>query len=102
MEPSELLKERFIEAIRKSFRRTPLIGPKWFRFHPDGEPADFEFLGARKLAKALKRGPMAVAETIVGRLDLAGLDAEVRILPDTTVCVDLGGRTEPDGPSPVS
>ena len=65
-------------------------------------PADFEFLGARKLAKALKRRPMVVAETIVSHLDLAGLDADVRILPDSSVCVDLGGRTEPDGPPPVS
>jgi hypothetical protein len=65
----EDLKARFIAAIGKAFPApTPLIGDKWFVFPPGGKPADFQFLGVRKLAKFVARN-----------LDLSGLDCRVAI-----------------------
>ncbi|HUT59050.1 MAG TPA: hypothetical protein VNA25_14470 [Phycisphaerae bacterium] len=74
------LKERFIESIRKTFPTpTPLIGDRWFVFCPDGRPADCQFVGVGRLAKATGLPPDRVAKLLVKNLSLRGLGARVEI-----------------------
>jgi hypothetical protein len=80
MDWKEDIKARLIAAIRKTFPApTPLVGPKWFVAPPGGKPADYQFLGVRKLAKATGIGVPNVARFIACNLDLAGLDVRVAI-----------------------
>lgn len=86
----KLLTERFTSAIRKSFAPCPLIGPKWFRLNSGGRPADFQFVGLRKLAKAIGRGPKAIGLAVMRNLDLHGLGvADVKLTGDDVVNVFL-------------
>ena len=86
MNIEELLKDRFVKSIRKSYHPCPLIGDKWFVFREGGAaqasketPPDFQFLGVRKLAKATGIPAQRVAKFIARNLELAGLDVRVRI-----------------------
>lgn len=89
MELHDLLKERFVLAIRKSFRPCPLIGEKWFLCPPDGKPADFQFVGCNKLAKAMGIRPCVIAQTIVKNLLLTDLKAAVEITADAWINLRL-------------
>lgn len=74
------LKERFVDAIKKTFPApTPLIGDRWFVFYPKGRPADYQFIGVGKLAKATGLPPERIAKLIVKHLDLHDLNARVEI-----------------------
>jgi len=76
----ELAKAQFVRAIKKVFPDpTPLIGDKWFRCHPDGKPADLEFAGVMKLAKATGSSPQKIAAMIVKYLALDKLRAEAHV-----------------------
>ena len=83
------LKERFIRAIRKSFTPCPLIGDKWFHFHASGKPADLQFVGCDKLAKAMGMNRKVIAQTLVKNLHLRDLKASVEITPDDRINVRL-------------
>jgi len=85
----EQLKDRFIRAIRRSFSPCPLIGEKWFRFYPNGKPADLQFVGCAKLSKAMGKNRKVIAQTIVKNLHLRDLEASVEITPDDRINVRL-------------
>ena len=89
MDVRDEITNRFTEAIRLSVRPCPLIGTKWFRFHPKGRPADFQFIGAGKLAKAAGMAAARLADEIVSHLDLGQLDATVEISSDATISLRL-------------
>jgi len=75
----DVLKDRFIKGIRKSFQPCPLIGPKWLQQFPYGRPADFRFFGVRKLAKATGHPINHVLRVLTQNVSFEGLDVEVEI-----------------------
>ena len=99
MDIRQLIRQRFTQAIAKSYQPCPLIGPSWFRFRPASEPTSFQFTGCQKLAKALCRTPARVAQKIVANLCLDGIAADVKITEDDKIILNFkpGGQT--DGPS---
>ena len=87
MKIKEVLIKRFTEAIGKSFDRPPLIGPRWFKWYGTAKPPYFQFIGARKLAKAITTEPDEVVRRILRHLDMKGLEAEVQVTPDAKINV---------------
>ena len=84
----DIAKEHFVKAIKNALPKpTPLIGGKWFRFHPDGEPADLEFTGIRKLAKASGVVIDRIAKQIVGNLSAETLNSQIELTEDYTILV---------------
>ena len=87
MDWKEAIKARFVDAIRLAYPApTPLLGEKWFFFPPAGaaragagRPPDFQFLGARKLAKAMGIPVQKVVSHLVRKLDFRPADARVEI-----------------------
>ena len=73
------LKARFTKAIQEHVKPPVLIGPNWLMACPGGKPADFQFHGAPKIAKATKRDIARVASMLLKRLDLSGLNVTTRI-----------------------
>ncbi len=97
MDMKEVLTERFTEAIKKSLPKTPLIGPKWFKLHANGKPADFQFAGCTKLAKATTLRPHRVVEKILRNLDLKDIASKVEPTPDFKINVTLIKTAEGEG-----
>jgi len=97
MDIKDVLAERFTEAIKKALpRSTPLIGPKWFNLHPDGKPADFQFTGCGKLAKATAMRPDKIVDRILKNLSLDDIASAVERTEDHRINVTL--REKPEGP----
>jgi hypothetical protein len=70
--------DRLVAGIDKSFDPCPLVGPKWFKTHPKGNPADYTF-DTRKLAKAMGMKSEFVAKIVLKHTDFTGLGVEVKI-----------------------
>ncbi len=86
--------DRFTKGIRKSFSPCPLIGPKWVQAHPKGKPADFRFLGVRKLAKAMGFPPAKILNTLMAAVKLDDLDLDVDITNDFIIHMNrTNGKT---------
>lgn len=82
------LTDRFIAAIKKSFEPCPLIGPKWFRFHPRKSTWDFVFVGLPKLAKAGGKKLNITSVMIRKNVNLTGLPiAETKFDEDGKVYI---------------
>jgi hypothetical protein len=75
----DVLKDRFIKGIRKSFQPCPLIGPKWLQAFPYGRPADFRFFGVRKLSKATGHPINHILRVLTQNVSFEGLEVEVEI-----------------------
>lgn len=101
----DIAKEQFVKAIQNALPKpTPLIGVKWFRFHPDGKPADLEFTGIRKLAKATSIPIDRVAKQVVRRLSAQALDSQIELTDDHMILVHrndnkAGGGEKSQGPA---
>lgn len=89
MNVEETLTQRFIEAIRKSYKPCPIIGTKWFIFHPDASPPYFQFNGIGKLAKATGLRPATIAKRVLAGLSLKDLDATAELTDDFRINVRL-------------
>ena len=89
MDIKEVLTERFIKAIKKSLPQTPLIGPKWFKLYPKGRPADFQFTGCVKVAKAACKSPTFILQAIMKNLSIDDVAAKVTTGQDFTINVTL-------------
>lgn len=89
MDIKEVLTERFTKAIKKSLPQTPLIGPKWFKLYPKGRPADFQFTGCVKLAKAASKSPKFVLQAIIRNLAVQDIAAKVTPAKDFRINVTL-------------
>ena len=96
------IKARFVEAIKRAYPDpTPLIGPKWFFFPSPGvsradaartganRPPDFQFLGARKLAKATGIPLRKVVGHLLDKLAFRRVDARVEVVDDWKINVWL-------------
>ena len=84
----KVARNQLVQAIKKVLPKpTPLIGGKWFRFHPGGEPAHLEFTGVRKLAKATGIGADHIAGRIVKNLSIEALDADIEVTEDHTILI---------------
>jgi hypothetical protein len=79
MNTEQVLRQRFHDAIRKSFEPCPLVGPKWFNYDTQGELPSFQFTGMSKLAKAVGMRIDFVAQKVFDNLNLRGLPMEPRI-----------------------
>ena len=84
----KLAKDHFVWAIKKVFPNpTPLIGDKWFHFRDKGQPADLEFTGIPKLAKATGIPVKRVGQLILKTLSEKVLDAELEMTDEHHVIV---------------
>jgi hypothetical protein len=72
----DVLKDRFIKGIRKSFQPCPLIGPKWLQEFPYGRPADFRFFGVRKLSKATGHPINHILRVLTQNVSFEGLEVD--------------------------
>ncbi len=87
------IKNGFIVAIRKTFPKpTPLIGDGWFLCPPNGRPADFQFIGVSKLAKATAIPVNRVAQMLVKNLDLGDFPATVEVSKDGRINLNYKPR----------
>ena len=89
MDIKEVLTQRFTKAIKKSLPKTPLIGPKWFKLYPSGRPADFQFTGCRKLAKAACKSPKHIMHLILKNVSLKDISSKVSYTKDYRINVTL-------------
>lgn len=84
----DIAKQQFVKAIQNALPKpTPLIGGKWFRYHPDGKPAHLEFTGIRKLAKATSIPIDRVAKQIFAKLSAEALKSELELTEDYMILV---------------
>jgi len=95
MDIKDALTERFTEAIQRALPRcTPLIGPKWCTLYPNGKPADFQFTGCGKLAKATTMRPEKILAKILANLAVDDLAASVEATEDHKINVTLIAKTD--------
>ena len=94
-ELEQSIKDRFIDAIRKTFPHpTPLIGERWFVFSPNGKPADFQFIGVSKLAKATAMPAKRIAQMLIKNLDLGTIPAMVEMTVDNRINLHYSRRNK--------
>lgn len=91
----QTIADRFGKGIRKSFKPCPLIGPKWVQAHPNGKPADFQFLGVRKLAKAMGFSPAKILTTLTDAVRLDDLDLDVTVTDDFVIQMNRANGKAP-------
>lgn len=96
MNVEELLTDRFIKAVKKSFQPCPLIGPKWFSYNDKISPPCFQFTGVKSLAKATSSQQRAIAERVLRNLDTSGIDADVEITPEFKINLKFRSLPETD------
>ena len=96
MHLGETLTQRFTKAIKKTLPKTPLIGPKWFKYFPKGRPVDFQFTGCGKLAKATKNNPKNMARMLLKNLQIKDLDLDVSVTADFRINVKRRGKAKPE------
>lgn len=89
MDIEQILKSRLIEAIKKSLNPCPLIGEKWFKFRPGGNPAHMIFIGVAKLSKASKCRPERLSNTIVDKFNRDGINVSIWAKGDGTILVKV-------------
>ncbi len=89
MDIEQVLKDRLIEAIKKSLNPCPLIGEKWFKFRPSGDPAHMMFTGIAKLSKATKCRPQRLSETIINNFNHDGINVSIRTKGDGTILLKV-------------
>jgi hypothetical protein len=95
-ELSKQITERFVKAIQKSFKPCPLIGPKWLQEYPNGNPADFRFVGIPKLAKATGRSVDKARQILVKNLTLTGLSVDMEIVKGIYIDINAKGKPRPE------
>lgn len=101
-ELEQSIKDRFIDAIRKTFPHpTPLIGERWFVFSPNGKPADFQFMGVNKLAKATAMAPKRIAQMLIKNLDLGAIPALVEMTVDNRINLHYSRQSKKFPPQPL-
>jgi hypothetical protein len=88
----QTLADRFAQGIRKTFSPCPLIGPKWMQTCPKGKPADFQYIGIRKLAKAIGCSPGRILQKIMPNISLGDLDVDVQVTDDFTVLIKRAAK----------
>jgi hypothetical protein len=95
-------KNHFCEAIREVFPDpTPLIGEKWFRFYPGRKPADMEFIGLPKLAKATGLSVKRIGKQVLRKLSEEHLGARLELTEDHWILVHCREKPELKGPAPA-
>jgi len=85
----DVLVKRFTKAIKRSLPKCPLIGPKWFKLYPNGKPADFQFTGCRKLAKAACKKPEYMLKMMLKNLSVKDIAEKVTPTRDFRINVTL-------------
>jgi hypothetical protein len=93
------LTDRFVRGIHKSFTPCPLIGPKWLQVFPQGRPAEFRFIGIRRLAKAIGFSPAKILQILMKNVSFEGLEVDVQIRQGVLIDINRAGKT-PQYPAP--
>lgn len=94
--PSDLkqqITDRFVEAIRAALKPCPLIGPKWLQEFPNGKPADFRFIGVRKLARAAGLSPKKTSLMLMQTVSLEELGVDSKVVHD--FLIDINHKDKP-------
>lgn len=84
------LQDRFVRAIKKSFKPCPLIGPKWFLPNPPGVAADYQFAGCNKLSKAMGMNPKIIVANIIKHLNLSDMQVAIEVTADHKINLKFG------------
>lgn len=95
-ELNKQITERFVKAVKKSFKPCPLIGPKWLQEYSKGNPADFRFIGIPKLAKAIGRSVEKTRQILMRNLSLKGLDVDMEIVKGIYIDINAKGKLRPE------
>ncbi len=77
--------EKIDQAIHDMIKPPVLTSPRWLRHYPDGKPADFQFFGTLKVAKATGKDVHRIAGMLLKRLDLAKLGLSSEVQPDGVI-----------------
>lgn len=74
------LRSRFQAAVIKMDTPPPLASPRWLKHYPNGKPADFRFIGAPRIAKAIGKQTDKVVRDLIQtvKIDDLLLEAKVR------------------------
>jgi arginyl-tRNA synthetase len=99
------LTRRLTEAIRQQVKPPVLIGANWMKACPGGDPCDFQYLGAQKIAKATGRPIELVAGNLLKQVKPEELGLKAELTEDGLINftrIDRaekgkGGRTEAEG-----
>jgi arginyl-tRNA synthetase len=85
MSLEDQLREKFAQAIKEMIKPPVLVGPKWLRHYRKGKPADFQYIGVSKVAKATGKDIDRVASMLLKRVDLGSMGLKVELAADGTI-----------------
>lgn len=85
MDLEEQLREEFRRAINELVKPPVLVGEKWLRSCPSGKPADFQFMGTGKMAKATGKAPGRIARGLLKILKLKEIGLRAEVAPNGTI-----------------
>lgn len=77
--------ERIDRAIRELIKPPVLTSQRWLRHYPNGKPADFQFMGTLKLAKATGKDVHRIAGMLLRRLDPEGVGLTAEVAADGVI-----------------
>ena len=77
--------ERIEKAIGEMIKPPVLTSPTWLRHFPEGRPADFQFMGTLKIAKATGKDVHRIAAKLLKQLDLESLGREAEVAADGVI-----------------
>jgi arginyl-tRNA synthetase len=97
MNLEEELSKRFAKAINDAIKPPILIGAKWLQACPSGQPADFQFTGVPKIAKATGRPKERIAPMLLKRMDLSDLRLRAEVTPTGLINIFSTKRKAPPG-----
>jgi len=85
MDLEKQLREEFRRAIKELIKPPVLVGEKWLRSCPSGKPADFQFMGTAKMAKATGKAPGRIARGLLKIMKLNEIGMRAEVAPDGTI-----------------
>jgi len=85
MDLEKQLREEFRRAINELIKPPVLVGGNWLRSCPSGKPADFQFMGTGKMAKATGKAPRRIARGLLKIMELNDIGLRAEVAPNGTI-----------------
>ncbi len=85
MDLEQQLREEFRRAIDELVKPPVLVGANWLRSCPSGKPADFQFMGTGKMAKATGKAPRRIARGLLKIVKLKEIGLRAELAPNGTI-----------------